>query len=77
MPNKANARKELRKTEKRTVLNNKIKRAYKDAVKEVKKAVDTGQKDAVSLTQIAQKKIDKAAKKGIIKKILQLANYLA
>ena len=67
MPNLANAKKALRQTKKRTLQNAVVKRAYKDAVKVVRKTVEAGQ-DAKKLVQAAQKKLDKAAKKGVIKK---------
>ncbi len=68
MPNKANARKALRQAEKRTARNKVVKDAYKSAIKTVKKAVATGEKDLKEQLRLAQKRLDKAAKKGVIKK---------
>jgi len=45
MPIKQSAKKELRKTKKRNALNLIIKNAYKTAVKDVRKAVDAGEKE--------------------------------
>lgn len=53
-----------------------VKNAYKKAVKSVKKAVQAidpsagvqGRKDLTEKLRLAQKKLDKAAKRGIIKK---------
>lgn len=68
MPNKASAKKELRKAKKRTALNTQIKEAYKKAIKQVTKGIEAGEKDLSAKVQLAQKKLDKAAKKGVIKK---------
>lgn len=45
-----------------------VKKAYKQAIKSVTKALDEGKKDVGELTTLAQKKLDKAAKAGVIKK---------
>jgi len=68
MPNKASAKKALRQTEKRSARNLVIKKAYKDAVKATKKSLDAGEKDVKEVLRLTQKKLDKAAKKGVIKK---------
>jgi small subunit ribosomal protein S20 len=68
MPIKQSAKKELRKTKKRTALNLNIKTAYKTAVKDVQKAMASGEKQMAEKIRLAQKKLDKAAKKGVIKK---------
>jgi len=68
MPIKQNAKKALRQTKKRTAQNLEFKKAYKDAVKAVKKAVVAGEKDLTEKMRLAQKKLDKAAKKGVLKK---------
>ncbi len=67
MPNKANARKALRQSQKRHALNLKRKKTYKTAVKAARKASEAGQ-DAKDLAKAAQKALDKAAKRGVIKK---------
>lgn len=68
MPNKASARKELRKAVKRGAINKQVKDAYKTAVKAVNKAIEAGEKDVTEKMRLAQKKLDKAAKRGVIKK---------
>ena len=65
MPNKANARKALRQAATRAARNLKVKRAYKVAVKNTLNAVETEVKEKMRL---AQKALDKAAKKGVLKK---------
>lgn len=68
MPNTASAKKELRKTKKRTALNTAVKEAYKKAIKQVMRGIEAGDKDLTDKVKLAQKKLDKAAKKGVIKK---------
>lgn len=65
MPNKANARKALRQAATRAARNLKVKRAYKVAVKNTLNAVEAEVKEKMRL---AQKALDKAAKKGVLKK---------
>ena len=66
MPNKDSARKALRQNKKRAALNQVRRDAFKKAIKEVEKAASREQ--AVKLLCQAQKALDKAAKKGTIKK---------
>lgn len=68
MPIKQAAKKALRQTKKRTELNLKVKETYKKAVKTINKAVEAGEKDLAEKLRLAQKALDKAAKRGIIKK---------
>ncbi len=68
MPIKNNAKKALRQAQKRAVSNKIVKEAYKTAVKNVRKAITAGEKDLTETARMAQKKLDKAAKKGVIKK---------
>ena len=68
MPNKASAKKELRKAGKLQAANNAVKKAYKMALKDVLKGIEAGDKDILAKAQFAQKKLDKASKKGVIKK---------
>jgi small subunit ribosomal protein S20 len=68
MPNKAHARKSLRQTITRTARNSAIKTAYRKAVKEVGKALTEGEKEINEKLRLMQKKLDKAAKTGVIKK---------
>lgn len=65
MPNKQNAKKALRQAKKREALNLIVKKAFKKAVKETKVATVAEFKEKARL---AQKALDKAAKKGVIKK---------
>ena len=67
MPIKQNAKKALRRTKKRAARNVVVRVAYKDAVKAVRKATAVGA-DAKELIRLAQQKLDKAAKRGVIKK---------
>jgi len=66
MPNKANARKALRQTIKRTVMNKARKDAFRTAIKSAVKAKTAD--EAKKFTIAAQKALDKAAKHGTIKK---------
>mgnify|MGYP002642079657 FL=1 len=66
MPNLANAKKALRQSKKRAVLNLGVKRAYKSAIKAVIKTATAGEDTAEGI-KFAQKKLDKAAKKGVLK----------
>lgn len=68
MPNKASAKKELRKASKLQAANNAVKKAYKSAVKDVKRGIEANDADLAEKARLAQKKLDKAAKKGVIKK---------
>lgn len=67
MANTRSAQKELRKSSKRAALNLKVKRTYKEAVKNVQKAINEGNADLTELVRTAQKALDKAAKRGVIK----------
>lgn len=68
MPNKKSAKKELRKSIKREVANLKVKNVMKTAVKKsLKKVVAADKSVKEDLAQV-MKVVDKAAKKGVIKK---------
>ena len=67
MPNTRSAKKALRQSKKRAVENKVVKDAYKDAVKAVLNGIGN-KKDVSDELKIAQKKLDKAVKKGLIKK---------
>ncbi len=68
MPNKKSAEKELRKTVKRNAANKKVANKLKDLVKTNIKQIKASDKQVkVDYTKTI-KAIDKAAKKGIIKK---------
>jgi small subunit ribosomal protein S20 len=68
MPNKKSAKKELRKNVKRQANNKKVKKAMKEVIKTSNKAIIAGEKLSSESLSVASKLIDKAAKKGIIKK---------
>jgi len=69
MPIKEAAKKYLRQTKKHRVLNLSRARAVKDTTKKIAKLVTAGSKDeAKKLISAAYQAIDKAAKRGIIKK---------
>lgn len=69
MPNTASAKKALRQDEKRAARNKVVKHTMQVAVKAVRKAAAAGNSaEAKKLLQTAQKLIDKAAEKNVIKK---------
>ena len=69
MPVIKSAKKALRGSQRKRVFNSRRKRAMKDAVKIVKKLVVAKQKDGVGeKLSLAYKAIDKAVKRGVIKK---------
>lgn len=69
MPIKQSAKKELRKSRKRHSANLRRKKNMKSALKKVRKLIQDGKKDeAQKLIPIAYQAIDKAAKRGAIKK---------
>jgi small subunit ribosomal protein S20 len=69
MPITKGAIKAHRQSERKRVVNNRRKNAMKEVVKQVKKAVVTGDAEkAKEMLPNAYKAIDKAAKGGIIKK---------
>lgn len=69
MPIKASAKKELRKALKRRVLNVARTKAVRDVTKKITKLVTAGSKEeAKKLISSAYQTIDKAVKRGIIKK---------
>jgi small subunit ribosomal protein S20 len=68
MPITKGAEKAYRQSERKRVFNVRRKVAMKDVVKQVQKAVESGDvKKAKELLPKAYKAIDKAAKKGVIK----------
>lgn len=58
----------MRQSRKHAIINKQFRDAYKEAVKSAKKALATGEKDVVEKIRLAQKKLDKAVKRGVIKK---------
>ncbi|MBI2990050.1 MAG: 30S ribosomal protein S20 [Candidatus Magasanikbacteria bacterium] len=67
MPNLRNARKALKQAHKRTLKNIKVKEAYKKALKEAAKVLGSGGELGDKI-KLVQKKLDKAAQKGVIKR---------
>ncbi len=67
MPILRNAKKALRQSKRREAENLVFKRAYKEALKKARTAVEKGEKDVVEKIKLAQKKLDKAVKKGVLK----------
>mgnify|MGYP001602111629 CR=1 FL=1 len=67
MPNLRNARKALKQAHKRTLKNIKVKEAYKKALKEARKILSSGEQLGDKI-KLVQKKLDKAAQKGVIKR---------
>jgi small subunit ribosomal protein S20 len=68
MPNKKSAAKELRKAVKRNAANKKVSDKLKNAVKSSLKLIKAGDKKIKEDFTKTIKAIDKAAKKGVIKK---------
>jgi small subunit ribosomal protein S20 len=68
MPIKESAKKALRQAKKHRVLNLARQKAAKDIVKKVKKLAQTNKEEAKKLMAQAYQAIDKAARKGVIKK---------
>lgn len=67
MPNLKNAKKALRQSKKREARNIVVKTAYKKAIKVLEKGLAAGA-DIKEDVKLAQKKIAKAAKKGVLSK---------
>lgn len=69
MPNTKAATKSLRQSVKRREKNRRISNAYKSALKEYRRLAKEGKtKEAEQSFATVQKKLDKAAKTGVIKK---------
>jgi small subunit ribosomal protein S20 len=68
MPNLQNAKKALRVSDRKRVLNDKRRKAIKETVKTVKTLVGSDKKAVAEGLSKAYQAIDKAAKRGIIKK---------
>ena len=66
MPNKASAKKALRQSVKRRVLNDGRRRTTKTTIKAARKAMAAGSGDAGSQVNLAVKAIDKAAKARVM-----------
>lgn len=68
MPNKKSAKKELRKSVKLKAANKKVSNTMKKAVKTNLKQISANDKSVKDSLSLTIKAIDKAAKKGVIKK---------
>ena len=68
MPIIKSAKKALRQSIKRKAVNDRRAKAMKDAIKKVERTVKEKKADAVKLLPSAFAAIDKAAKRGVIKK---------
>ncbi|MCU0660149.1 MAG: 30S ribosomal protein S20 [Candidatus Pacebacteria bacterium] len=68
MPITKSAKKALRSSLKKKMVNDRVKRAMKDSIKKVAKLVKEKKAEAKEFVPAAYKAIDKALKKGVIKK---------
>jgi len=68
MPNKKSAAKELRKSVKRTAANRRVTRKYKELIKSNLKKIAAGDKQVKEDLSKTVQALDKAAKKGVLKK---------
>ena len=69
MANLQTSIKDVKQNKRRAIFNARMKRRYKDAVKEFNKLVEAGEsKKAEAYLPRVYKMLDKAAKKGVIKK---------
>lgn len=68
MPNTAHRKKTLRKSEQRNERNRQQRSAMRTAVRKAQTAIDEGNDDAEALLVTAAKRVDKAAKNGLIHK---------
>lgn len=69
MPITKSAKKAQRQTIARTEKNRVVKKEMRDVVRQFERFIETGKKDeALKLLSSAYKKLDKAAKKGVISK---------
>lgn len=68
MPNLQNAKKALRVSKRKRSVNDKRRRTMKETIKEIRKSVPLEKKTAQEKLGLAYKAIDKALKRGVIKK---------
>lgn len=65
----SSAKKAIRVSKRKKLINDRRTKALKEAIKKLEKAVKAGKKDeALKLLPVAHAAIDKAAKRGVIKK---------
>ncbi len=68
MPIKKAAHKALRQTQKATIINRAVKTSLKKTVKNARASIAAGKEDIASNLALAIRTLDRAAKKGVIKK---------
>ena len=68
MPNIKSAKKRVKTNETKTLENKKVKRMYREAVKNFEAAITAGAKNVSELLQKAVSSVDKAWSKGVIKR---------
>ena len=68
MPIIKSAKKAVRGSLKKKAFNDRRKRVMKEVIKKIEKVVKTDKKEAEKMLSVAYQAIDKAAKKGVIKK---------
>ena len=67
MPNSSSAKKSLRRSERRRVMNKSKRSALRTSLKRFRAAVESGDKEtATQLLPVTQKKLDQAAASGLI-----------
>ena len=68
MPITQSAKKAIRGSLRKKAVNDSRKRAMKEIIKKIEKSAKTDKKEAIKMLSAAFAAIDKAAKKGVIKK---------
>ena len=68
MPITKSAKKAVRRASREKAINDRRKRAMKETIKKIEKVVKTDKKEAEKMLSVAYQVIDKAAKRGVIKK---------
>lgn len=68
MPIIKSAKKAVRGSLRKKAFNDRRKRVMKEIIKKIEKVVKTDKKEAEKMLSVAYQAIDKAAKKGVIKK---------
>jgi len=68
MPITKSAKKAIRSSLRKKAVNDRRKRVMKEQIKKIEKIIKTDKKEAVKMLSSAFQAIDKAAKKGVIKK---------
>lgn len=68
MPQTKAAKKDLKQSKKKAIQNLKVKRSLKKTIKQTEEAINSGKGEVKDLLHKSQKALDKAAKKGLIKR---------